>query len=93
MTFDTIITNPDFKVYLNNNPVWDYKLTGNILQLIAFDSGEDLETVTVSELADYLSEEEVEFDSVILLNEETQKEILDFEIEYDTVFLSNLLLK
>ena len=93
MTFDTIITDPDFKVYLNNNPVWDYKLSGNILQLIAFDSGEDLETVTVSELADYLSEEEVEFDSVILLNEETQKEILDFEIKYDTVFLSNLLLK
>lgn len=93
MTFDTIITDPDFKVYLNNNPVWDYKLSGNILQLIAFDSGEDLETVTVSELADYLSEEEVEFDSVILLNEETQKEIIDFEIKYDTVFLSNLLLK
>jgi len=93
MTFDTIITDPDFKVYLNNNPVWDYKLSGNILQLIAFDSGEDLETVTVSELAEYLSEEEVEFDSVILLNEETEKEILDFEIKYDTVFLSNLILK
>ena len=93
MTFDTIITDPDFKVYLNNNPVWDYKLSGNILQLIAFDSGEDLETVTVSELAEYLSEEQVEFDSVTLFNEETQKEILDFEIKYDTVFLSNLILK
>lgn len=93
MTFDTIITDPDFKVYLNNNPVWDYKLSGNILQLISFDSGEDLETVTVSELAEYLSEEQVEFDSVTLFNEETQKEILDFEIKYDTVFLSNLILK
>jgi hypothetical protein len=91
--FTEIATHPECKVYLNNNPVWDFKLTGYILELIAFDSDDDIETVTVEELGDYLLEEGVSIDSVMIVNEETGNDVIDFNIKYKTVFLSNLLLK
>jgi len=91
--FADIESHPECKVYLNNNPVWDYKLSGYILELIAFDSGDDVETVTVGELCNYLLEEDVTFDSVVIVNEETTKDVIDFDIKYETVFLSNLILK
>ena len=49
MKFDEIEIYLDHKLFINNNPVWDYKLSGYILELIAFDSGDEVETVTVEE--------------------------------------------
>lgn len=91
--FSDIASHTECKIYLNNNPVWDYKLTGYILELIAFDSEDAVETVTIAEICEYLLEEDVTFDSVVIVNEETGKDVVDFDIKYKTVFLSNLLLK
>lgn len=93
ISLQELSSHPEYKVYLNNNPVWDYKLTGYILELIAFDSEDDVETITVGELCDYLLEEDVDFDAVMLVNEETNQDVVDFKMKYKTVFLSNLILE
>ena len=93
MKFNEIEIFEDHKIFLNNNPVWDYKLTGYILELIAFDSDDEVETVTVREIIEYLQSEDVDSSAVLLTNEETQSEVVDFQSKYKTVFLSNLILK
>ena len=93
MKFNEIEIYSDHKLFLNNNPVWDYKLNGYILELIAFDSGDEIETVTVEEIIEYLESEEVDTSAVLLVNEDTKKDIVDFKSKYKTVFLSNLILK
>ena len=93
MKFNEIEIYSDHKLFLNNNPVWDDKLNGYILELIAFDSGDEIETVTVEEIIEYLESEEVDTSAVLLVNEDTKKDIVDFKSKYKTVFLSNLILK
>lgn len=93
MKFNEIEIFEDHKIFLNNNPVWDYKLTGYTLELIAFDSDDEVETVTVGEIIEYLQSEDVDSSAVLLTNEDTQSEVVDFQTKYKTVFLSNLILK
>jgi len=93
MKFSDIYLEENLKVYLNGNPVWDYKLSGDRLELISFQIEEELEVVTLQELAEYLAEEEREFESVEVLNEESGNPILDFDTKFGTLFLSNLVLK
>lgn len=93
MKFDEIEIYSDHKLFINNNPVWDYKLSGYILELIAFDSGDEVETVTVEEIIEYLENEEVDTSAVLLVNEDTQKDIVNYKNKYKTIFLSDLILK
>lgn len=93
MKFDEIEIYSDHKLFINNNPVWDYKLSGYILELIAFDSGDEVETVTVEEIIEYLENEEVDTSEVLLVNEDTQKDIVNYKNKYKTIFLSDLILK
>lgn len=93
MKFDEIEIYSGHKLFLNNNPVWDYKLNGYILELIAFNSEDEVETVTVEEIIEYLESEEVDTSAVLLVNEDTKKDIVDFKSKYKTVFLSDLILK
>mgnify|MGYP003120082147 CR=1 FL=1 len=93
MKFDEIEIYLDHKLFINNNPVWDYKLSGYILELIAFDSGDEVETVTVEEIIEYLENEEVDTSEVLLVNEDTQKDIVNYKNKYKTIFLSDLILK
>lgn len=93
MTFEEIYSDQDCEVYLNGNPVWDYKLTGNQLKLISFEIEDKEDTVTVQELADYIIDEELTYDTVDLVNEETDQPVVDFIFKYNVLHLSNLILE
>lgn len=93
MTFEQIYSDQDCKVYLNGNPVWDYKLTGNQLKLISLKIEDKEDTVTVQELADYIIEEELTYDIVNLINEETDQPVVDFTFKYNVLHLSNLIIE
>ena len=93
MTFEEIYTDQNFEIYLNGNPVWDYKISENKLMLIAFEIEDEEDTVTMDELADYIKEEGFLMSNVEVVNEETGQPIVDKTIKYEILHLSNLLLK
>ncbi len=93
MIFEEIYTKQNFEIYLNGNPVWDYKISENKLMLIAFEIEDEEDTVTMDELADYIKEEGFLMSNVEVVNEETGQPIVDKKIEYEILHLSNLLLK
>lgn len=93
MIFEEIYTKQNFEIYLNGNPVWDYKISENRLMLIAFEIEDEEDTVTMDELADYIKEEGFLMSNVEVVNEETGQPIVDKKIEYEILHLSNLLLK
>lgn len=93
MIFEEIYTKQNFEIYLNGNPVWDYKISENKLMLIAFEIEDEEDTVTIDELADYIKEEGFLMSNVEVVNEETGQPIIDKKIKYEILHLSNLLLK
>ena len=93
MIFEEIYTKQNFEIYLNGNPVWDYKISENKLMLIAFEIEDEEDTVTMDELADYIKEEGFLMSNVEVVNEETGQPIVDKKIKYEILHLSNLLLK
>ena len=93
MIFEEIYTKQNFEIYLNGNPVWDYKISENKLMLIAFEIEDEEDTVTMDELADYIKEEGFLMSNVEVVNEETGQPIVDKTIKYEILHLSNLLLK
>jgi len=93
MTFEEIYSDQDCEVYLNGTPVWDYKLTGNQLKLISFEIEDKEDTVTIQELADYIIDEELTYETVKLINEETDQPVVDFAFKYSVLHLSNLILE
>ena len=93
MIFEEIYTKQNFEIYLNGNPVWDYKISENKLMLIAFEIEDEEDTVTIDELADYIKEEGFLMSNVEVVNEETGQPIVDKKIKYEILHLSNLLLK
>ena len=93
MIFEEIYTKQNFEIYLNGNPVWDYKISENKLMLIAFEIEDEEDTVTMDELADYIKEEGFLMSNIEVVNEETGQPIVDKKIEYEILHLSNLLLK
>ena len=93
MTFEEIYTDQNFEIYLNGNPVWDYKISENKLMLIAFEIEDKEDTVTMDELADYIKEEGFLMSNIEVVNEETGQSIIDKKIVQEILHLSNLLLK
>ena len=77
MIFEEIYTHQNFEIYLNGNPVWDYKISENKLMLIAFEIEDEEDTVTMDELADYIKEEGFLMSNVEVVNEETGQPIVD----------------
>lgn len=100
MKYSSILEDIDRKVYFLNSPIWDYKLSGNILEIITMDSVQTLDLMnledhccTVRELVEYVNEAGLSFADVKIVNEETGQEVVDYTIKYGIVHLSTLILK
>lgn len=100
MNVKPILEDLDRKIYLYNSPIWDYKLSGNILELISMDSVESLDLLdleshccTVKELVNYVNNEGLDFEDIKIINEDTREEVIDFTIKFGIVHLSTLILK
>jgi hypothetical protein len=100
MNYSNILEDLDRKVYFLNSPIWDYKLSGNTLELITMDSIQTLDLMnlenhscTVRELVEYVNEEGLDFKDIRIVSEETGQEVVDYAIKYNIVHLSTLILK
>lgn len=100
MNVKLILEDLDRKIYLHNSPIWDYKLSGNTLEVISMDSIETLDLLnleshccTVKELVEYVNDEGLDFEDIKIVNEETKQEVVDFTVKFGIVHLSTLILK
>tara|TARA_B100000900_G_scaffold409458_1_gene425431 strand:+ start:784 stop:1068 length:285 start_codon:yes stop_codon:yes gene_type:complete len=94
MTLEEIYTYENLEIYLNGNPVWDYKISEKKLLLIAFEIEEYIEgTITMDELVEYVREEDFLISDVEVVDEETGEPIVDKKIENKILHLSTLPLK
>ena len=100
MNVKLILEDLDRKIYLHSSPIWDYKLSGNTLEVISMDSIQTLDLMnleshccTVKELVEYVNDEGLDFEDIKIVNEETKQEVIDFTIKFGIVHLSTLLLK
>ena len=74
-------------IYINNKPVWDYKVYDNKLCLIAYDIENELEQVNGEELLSYLVQEEILPNELDLLDEETHSLVTSYKVENNTLNL------
>lgn len=100
MNVENILEDLSRKIYLHNTPIWDYKLSGNILEIITMESIQtqdllnlELYSTTVGELVEYVNNEGLDFKDVKIVHEENQQEVIDYAIKFGVVHLSTLILK